>query len=104
MVKNIKISLFCLLVFSSFLQAQSNGETLFKQCAGCHGADGHNKAFGKSGVIAGQDVEVLIASLKYYKETEFKTHGTSLVMSKQVKNMNAQDLLDIATYVSKLKK
>ncbi len=104
MLKNIKISLFSLLIFASFLQAQSNGETLFKQCAGCHGSDGRNKAFGKSGIIAGQDVEVLIASLKYYKETEFKTHGTSLVMSKQVKNMNSQDLLDIATYVSKLQK
>ncbi|WP_051906826.1 MULTISPECIES: c-type cytochrome [unclassified Sulfurospirillum] len=104
MVQHIKISLFSLVLLCSFLDAASNGETLFKQCAGCHGADGRNKAFGKSGIIAGQDAEVLLESLKYYKETEFKTHGTSLVMSKQVKNMNLQDLQDIATYVSKLPK
>jgi cytochrome c553 len=43
-------------------------------------------------------------SLKFYKESEFKTHSTSLVMSKQVKNMNMQDIIDVATYISKLKK
>lgn len=100
----LKISLCSLVILCSFLQASPNGEILFKQCAGCHGPDGRNKAFGKSGIIAGQDAEVLVESLKYYKETEFKTHGTSLVMSKQVKNMNMQDLLDIAAYVSKLQK
>lgn len=104
MVQNIKLSLLSILLFSSFLQAQSSGEALFKQCAGCHGTDGHNKAFGKSGVIAGQSVEMLMESLKFYKESDFKTHSTTLVMSKQVKNMNVQDLLDVATYVSKLKK
>jgi cytochrome c553 len=104
MVQHIKISLLSLFLLCSFLHAANNGEILFKQCAGCHGQDGRNKAFGKSGIIAGQDAEVLVESLKYYKETEFKTHGTSLVMSKQVKNMNLQDLQDIAAYVSKLQK
>jgi cytochrome c len=104
MVQHIKISFFSVFMLCSFLQAGSNGETLFKQCAGCHGPDGRNKAFGKSGIIAGQDPEVLIESLKYYKETEFKTHGTSLVMSKQVKNMNMEDLLEVVGYVSKLQK
>jgi len=104
MLQHIKFSCFFLLILCSFSYADNNGEVLFKQCAGCHGPDGHNKAFGKSGIIAGQDAEVLVASLKYYRETEFKTHGTSLVMSKQVKNMNMQDLLDIVAYVSKLPK
>lgn len=99
-----KISLCSLVMLCTFLNAGTNGEILFKQCAGCHGQDGRNKAFGKSGIIAGQDAEVLVESLKYYRETEFKTHGTSLVMSKQVKNMNMQDLLDIVAYVSKLQK
>jgi len=104
MVRNIRISLLSVLLLSSFLNAQGNGEALFKQCAGCHGADGHNKAFGKSGIIAGQSVEELMESLKFYKDSEFKTHSTSLVMSKQVKNMNMQDIIDVATYISKLKK
>lgn len=104
MAHHIKISLLSILILSSFLQAQNNGEILFKQCAGCHGPDGHNKAFGKSGIIAGQTVDALMGSLNYYKEGEFKTHGTMLVMSKQVKNMNVQDLNDVANYISKLPK
>ncbi|ATB68291.1 cytochrome c553 [Sulfurospirillum diekertiae] len=104
MARNIKNSLLTLLFLSSFLSAQNNGETLFKQCAGCHGADGRNKAFGKSGIIAGQSVAELMESLKFYKESEFKTHSTTLVMSKQVKNMNMEDLNEIANYVSKLQK
>lgn len=107
MAHHIKLSILTLLLITSVAQAAvedaNRGETLFKQCAGCHGNDGKNKAFGKSGIIAGQNAQVLIESLKYYKETDFKAHGTSLVMSKQVKNMNIQDLTDIANYISKLK-
>ena len=55
-------------------------------------------------MVAGQSVGDLIESLKFYKESEFKTHSTTLVMSKQVKNMNMQDLNEVATYVSKLSK
>ncbi|AOO63968.1 c-type cytochrome [Sulfurospirillum halorespirans] len=104
MARNIKNSLLTILLLSSFLYAQNNGESLFKQCAGCHGADGRNKAFGKSGIIAGQSAVELMESLKFYKESEFKTHSTTLVMSKQVKNMNMEDLNEIANYVSKLQK
>ncbi|KHG35231.1 MAG: hypothetical protein OA34_00555 [Sulfurospirillum sp. MES] len=81
-----------------------HGAQLFKQCAGCHGADGRNKAFGKSGIIAGQSAEDLMESIKFYRESEFKAHGTSLVMSKQTKNMSLQDISDVAHYISKLPK
>lgn len=106
MVKRISISLLATLIFSSFLYAQeaNRGEALFKQCAGCHGVDGRNKAFGKSGAIAAQSSEELMESLKFYKESEFKTHSTTLVMSKQVKNMSTQDLTEVARYISKLPK
>ncbi|WP_263832320.1 c-type cytochrome [Sulfurospirillum oryzae] len=108
MVQHIKISLLSILFLSSLLHAAQEqtvrGETLFKQCAGCHGSDGRNKAFGKSGIIAGQSVIELMESLKFYKESEFKTHSTTLVMSKQVKNMNMEDLSEVANYVSKLQK
>ena len=104
MVRNIRISLLSVLLLSSFLNAQGNGEALFKQCAGCHGADGHNKAFGKSGIIAGQSVEELMESLKFYKESEFKGQGSTLVMAKQLKTFNAKDLADVVEYISKLPK
>jgi len=98
--------LLTLLFLTSIMYAQEpsidRGATLFKQCAGCHGADGHNKAFGKSGIIAGQSYEELFESIKFYRESEFQPHTTSFVMSKQVRNLSIQDLTDIITYVSKL--
>jgi len=108
MFRMIIASFLTLLILSSLIYAQepstNRGETLFKQCAGCHGADGHNKAFGKSGIIAGQGTEELLESIKFYRESEFKTHSTSLVMSKQVKNMSTQDITDVVNYISKLPK
>lgn len=98
-----KISLMIMLCSWTVAFGQ-NGEALYKQCAGCHGSDGKNKAFGKSGIIAGKTVEELMERLQFYKEVDIKTHSTTLVMSKQVKNMNTQDLNDIAQYISKLPK
>lgn len=82
----------------------STGEMLFKQCTGCHGIDGTNKAFGKSGIIAGQEASDLVESIKFYKESEFKTHSSTAVMAKQVKNISNKDIIDLASYISKLKK
>lgn len=101
--------LFCisLLFLGSFLHAAQDpnrAATLFKQCAGCHGADGQNKAFGKSGIIAGQSADDLIESLTFFKESDFKTHSSTTVMAKQVKNLTDQDIIDLANFISKLKK
>ncbi len=104
MTPRIWISCLCLVASFTALHAQNNGEILYRQCAGCHGIDGKNKAFGKSGVIAGQNVKDLIESIKFYRESEFKAHGTSLVMSKQTKNMSEQDINEVAQYISKLPK
>jgi len=82
----------------------SKAAMLFKQCAGCHGADGQNKAFGKSGIIAGQSAEDIIESLNFFKESDFKTHSSTTVMAKQVKNLSNQDIIDLANFISKLKK
>ena len=90
----------CALADNSF----ARGEIIFKKCAGCHGLDGRNKAFGKSGVIAGQDFADLMESLNFYKESEFKGQGSTLVMAKQLKTFSTQDLNDVVTYVSKLPK
>lgn len=81
----------------------SKGALLFKQCAGCHGADGKNKAFGKSGIISGQSVEDLMESLAFFKESDFKTHSSTTVMAKQVKNLSHEDLLEVSHFISKLK-
>ena len=108
MLRLLSYSFGTLLFLSSIACAQEpsseHGAQLFKQCAGCHGADGRNKAFGKSGIIAGQSAEDLMESIKFYRESEFKAHGTLLVMSKQTKNMSLQDISDVAHYISKLPK
>lgn len=107
MKKNQLTAFFVIFLLSTAIYAEEaspNGEILFKQCAGCHGQDGKNRAFGKSGIIAGQDAKDLMESLKFYKESEFKTHSTTTVMAKQVKNINYKDLTELANYVSKLKK
>jgi len=95
-----------LLLLSSLLQAAeqpSRGALLFKQCVGCHGADGKNKAFGKSGILAGQNVEDLMESLTFFKESDFKTHSSTTVMAKQVKNLSNEDLLEMSKFISTLK-
>ncbi|MDD2383327.1 MAG: c-type cytochrome [Sulfurospirillaceae bacterium] len=89
---------------SSYAQELTRGEILFQKCVGCHGQDGKNKAFGKSSIIAGQPAEDLIESLTFYKESEFKAHTSTTVMAKQVKAMANTDIIDVATYVSKLPK
>ena len=94
------------LLLSSLLNAAeqpSRGALLFKQCAGCHGADGKNKAFGKSGILAGQSVEDLMESLAFFKESDFKTHSSTTVMAKQVKNLSNEDLLEVSKFISNLK-
>jgi len=108
MIRMLMASLPTLLLWTSLTYAQESstnrGESIFKQCAGCHGADGHNKAFGKSGIIAGQSYEELFESIKFYRESEFQPHTTSFVMSKQARNMSMQDLTDVINYISKLPK
>jgi len=106
MTKTLLICIGLLFVSSHVNAAEepSRAATLFKQCAGCHGADGHNKAFGKSGIIAGQSAEDLIESLTFFKESDFKTHSSTAVMAKQVKNLSNQDVIDLANFISKLKK
>ena len=98
--------LFSFFFVTSLLYADgpSRGAVLFKQCAGCHGADGQNKAFGKSGIIAGQNAEDIIESLNFFKESDFKTHSSTTVMAKQVKSLSNQDIIDLANFISKLKK
>ena len=52
MKKITKITL-GLIVLASTTLAATDGATLYKKCAGCHGANGEKKALGKSLVIKG---------------------------------------------------
>lgn len=77
---------------------------IFLGCAKCHGQDGKNPAFGRSEALAGQDVEDLVESINFFKESKFGTKGVILVMAKQVKHLSEEQIENLAVYISKLGK
>jgi len=94
------------LVFTSSLYARGEKSTIpseiFKGCAKCHGKDGKNPAFGRSEPIAGQDIEDLVESINFFKESAIGGKGVMLVMAKQVKHLNEKQTADLASYISEM--
>ena len=80
----------------------ADGETLFKTCATCHGAKAEKAALNKSQIIAGWDAAKITAALNGYKDG---TYGGPLkgTMTPQVKNLSADDIKALATYISSIK-
>jgi cytochrome c553 len=79
----------------------ANGEALFDHCASCHGADGGGQADGSTPRIAGQHFRVLVKQLVDFrsgKRWDFRMEGAA----EQHHLTGAQDIADIAAYVSKL--
>jgi cytochrome c553 len=103
---NTAIFLILSLLFTSSLFARGQVSTIpseiFKGCAKCHGKDGKNPAYGRAEPLAGQDVEDLVESIKFFKESEFGKKGVILVMSKQVNHLNDNQIEELAEYISKL--
>ncbi len=108
MKSNFIILLLTSLVLTSTLYARGHTSTIpseiFKGCAKCHGKDGKNLAYGRSEPLAGQEVEDLIESINFFKESEFGKKGVILVMSKQVNHLNDKQIEELAVYISKLKR
>lgn len=94
------------LVLTSSLHAADVASTIpseiFKGCAKCHGQDAKNPAFGRSEALAGQEVEDLIESINFFKESEFGTRGVINVMAKQVTHLSDKQIEDLAKYISKI--
>ena len=85
-------------------RASSIPSEIFNGCAKCHGKDGRNPAFGRSEPLAGQEVEDLIESINFFKDSDFGKKGVILVMAKQVEHLNEKQIEDLAVYISKLRK
>lgn len=106
----MKIRIFLLMILTFFLvsslNARGNTSTrpvdVFKGCAKCHGKDGRNTAYGRSDMLAGQNVEDLTESITFFKESTFERRGVMLVMSKQVKHLSDKDIENLAQFISKL--
>lgn len=77
------------------------GRTFVYTCAGCHGVPGYQNAYPTYHVplIAGQNGAYIIQALHEYKEG-IRKHPT---MNAQAESMSAQDIANIAAYLSSLK-
>jgi len=78
-----------------------HGAQLFSQCVSCHGADGGGEADGSTPRIAGQHYRVIakqIVDFHYGKRWDFRMEG----MADRQYIKGAQDIADVAAYVSKL--
>src|SRR6187455_3292917 len=78
-----------------------NGEALFDNCASCHGADGGGETNGTTPRIAGQHFRVLAKQLvdfRYGKRWDSRMEG----MADRHHLGAAQDIADVASYVSNL--
>ncbi|GIT98950.1 c-type cytochrome [Sulfurovum sp. TSL1] len=75
----------------------------YAKCTGCHGANGKTKALGKSAIIAGQDKETLITSLKEYKAGTKNVAGMGSLMKGQVATMSDEEIEAVAEYLSQIK-
>ena len=101
MKKITKITL-GLIVLASTTFAATNGATLYKKCAGCHGINAEKKALGKSQVIKGWEESKTITALKGYKDG---TYGGMMkgVMRGQVASLNEEKIASLAKHISTLK-
>ena len=89
------------LVASTLMAA--DGAALYKKCAGCHGADGKQKALGKSAPIAGMDKATLVEELKAYKAGTLNKYGMGALMKTQVASMSDEEIEALAEYIANMK-
>lgn len=78
-----------------------NGKSLAYTCSGCHGIPEYKNAYPSYHVpkIAGQNEAYIVVALKAYANGERK-HPT---MSAQAGSFSAQEIADIAAYLSAIK-
>lgn len=79
----------------------AKGQMLTYTCQGCHGITGYKNAYPSYHVprIAGQSAQYLASALNEYREGKRK-HAT---MQAQAQSFSAQDIADIAAYLSTVK-
>ena len=100
-MKKILITLLTSMSISTY--AIADGESLYKNCAGCHGDNGQTKALQLADAIAGQDKNTTIKQLTAYKNGELNKYGLGNIMKMQVATLNKQDIEELADYIAGLK-
>ncbi len=91
-----------LLIIGATSLFAANGESLYKACAGCHGASGEKAALGKSEIITGWEVQKSVEALTGYKDGSY---GKAMkgVMKGQVTRLSDEDIKSIAEYIATFK-
>jgi cbb3-type cytochrome c oxidase subunit III len=80
---------------------EAHGAQVFEQCVSCHGADGGGETNGSTPRIAGQHYRVIakqIVDFRHGKRWDFRMEG----VADRHHIKGAQDIADVAAYVSKL--
>jgi cytochrome c553 len=92
-----KLTLTALIAGATMLSA--DGATLYKKCAGCHGANAEKSALGRSQVIAGWNKEKLVDVMIGYKKG---TYGgpMKMIMKGQVMPLSDAQIKELAEYIS----
>ena len=99
-MKKTLITLLTLLTVEAFA---SDGASLYKNCAGCHGDKGETKALQLSAVISGQDKDKTALQLTAYKNGELNKYGLGNIMKMQVATLSKEDIEKLAQYLATLK-
>ena len=79
------------------------GEELYSKCIACHGVDGTKHALGKSAVIAGQSIDMLVRKLKAYKAGRRNVTGLGTFMQKVATPLSESEILALAAYIDTFK-
>lgn len=92
-----------ILIASSLLACSlfaADGASLYKKCAGCHGANGEKSALNKSKIIKDLSNDEFVAAMKGYKDG---TYGGPMkgLMKGQVASLSDADIQAIADKIAK---
>lgn len=81
----------------------ADGASIYKSCAGCHGANGEKVALGKGKVIANMSEEELNISMLGYLDG---TYGGPMkgLMKGQLAKLSKDDISAVSKYITTLKK
>jgi len=98
-----KLLVIALAGFAINAMAASDGAELFKNCAGCHGAQAQRKALGRSAIINTWKSDKIESALIGYKKGTF---GGAMkgVMKSQASRLSDKNIKVLAKYIPTLKK
>ncbi len=96
-----KLFMFVATLFAVTLMA-NDGASLYKKCAGCHGAKAEKKALNKSHIIQEWDKEKIVSALKGYKDGSYGGAMKGL-MRGQVASYDDAKIEAVSEYIATLK-